>query len=91
MNGGYALIDCTGLDLSNLGTVPGIYDSVKAAVTSDKVIVLVGIVNDEQAFSPITAYGGIEESGVFVSFLPVTLQITDEDLISIYKGIANEN
>lgn len=83
MNGGYALIDCTGLDLNDLGAVPGIYDSVKEAVAHDKLIVLVGIVNDEQAFSPITAYGGVEESGVFVSFFPVTLHITDEDVVSM--------
>lgn len=83
MNGGYALIDCTGLDLNDLGAVPGIYDSVKAAVTNGKPIVLVGVVNDAQAFSPITAYGGIEASGVFVSFFPVTLHISDEDVVSM--------
>lgn len=83
MNGGYALIDCTGLDLSDLGEVPGLYDSVKAAVDNDKVIVLANIVNDDQAFSPITAYGGIEAAGVFVSFFPVTLHITDEDVVSM--------
>lgn len=83
MNGGYALIDCTGLDLNDLGTVPGIYDSVRAAVVNDKPIVLVGVMNDEQAFSPITAYGAINGTDIYVSFYPVTLHITNEDVVSI--------
>lgn len=83
MNGGYALVDCTGLDLGDLGEVPGIYKAVKSAVETGKVIVLANIVNSTQSFSPITAYGGIEESGVFVSFFPVTLHITDEDVVSM--------
>lgn len=83
MNGGYALIDCEGLDLNDLGSVSGMYNAVKAAVDNDKVIVLANIVNNTQKFSPITAYGGIEAAGVFVSFFPVTLHITDEDVVSM--------
>lgn len=78
MNGGYAMIDFTGVDLGNLGTVNGIYESTKNAIASGKPLVLSGIVNGEQAFSPIVAFGGVESAtSVFVSFFPVTLHISN--------------
>ena len=84
MNGGYALIDFSGVDLSNLGTVTGIYKKTKSAIESEKPIVITGIVNGDQAFTPITCYGGIESStSVFLSFFPVTLHISNLDVISM--------
>lgn len=84
MNGGYAMIDFTGCDLGNLGTVAGIYGRAKAAIEGDKPLVLYGMVNGEQGFSPIVAYGGIEsETSVFLSFFPVTLHISNTDEITM--------
>lgn len=83
MNGGYALIDCTGLDLNNLGTVSGLYQQIKNAVDNNKPMVLVNVKNGTQKFSPIPAFGGIEAAGVFVSFVPVTLHITPSDVVSM--------
>lgn len=83
MNGGYVMVDCTGIDLGNLGTVPGLYNQVKNAVKTGKPIVLNGIVNAKQAFTPITAYGGEESStSVFLSFFPVTLHISSSDVVT---------
>lgn len=83
MNGGYALIDCAGLDLNNLGTVKGLYQQIKNAVDNDKPMVLVGVKNDTQKFSPITAYGGKEQAGVFASFFPVTIHVNSSDVVSM--------
>ena len=84
MNGGYAMIDFTGCDLGNLGTVTGIYQRVKAAIESNKPLVLSGMVNGEQSFTPMVAYGGIESAiSVFVSFFPVTLHISNADEITM--------
>lgn len=83
MNGGYALIDCTGVDLNDLGTVPGLYAKVKEAVDANKPMWLINIVNDDQAFSAIPAFGGNESGGVFVSFYPATLHITSADVVSM--------
>ena len=83
MNGGYALIDCTGLDLNELGTVTGLYQQVKNAVENSKPMVLVDVVNNTQKFSPITAYGGKESAGVFVSFFPITLHISPSDVVTM--------
>lgn len=84
MNGGYAMVDCKGLDLGELGTVPGLYANTKAAIESGKPLILSSVVNGEQAFTPMVAYGGIESaSSVFVSFFPVTLHISNLDVVSM--------
>lgn len=84
MNGGYSMIDFSGCDLGNLGTVTGIYERTKQAIETGKPLVLSGMVNGEQGFTPIVAYGGIESStSVFVSFFPVTLHISNADEITM--------
>lgn len=84
MNGGYAMVDFSGCDLGDLGTVGGIYERTKTAIESGKPILLLGIVNGEQSFTPINAFGGIESaSSVFVSFFPVTLHISNADEITM--------
>ena len=84
MNGGYAMVDFTGCDLGNLGTVAGIYEKTKAAIEGEKPIVIYGMVNGEQAFTPIVAYGGVEsETSVFLSFFPTTLHISNADEITM--------
>lgn len=83
-NSGYVMVDCTGLDLGDLGTVDGLYEKVKAAVATGKPIVLGGIVNGTQAFTPIVAYGGIESAtSVFLSFFPITLHIDSDDAVTM--------
>lgn len=84
LKGGYALVDFSGVDLGNLGTVTGIYEKVKNAVSTNKPIVIYNVVNGDQAFTPITAYGGVESStSVFLSFFPVTLHISNEDVVTL--------
>ena len=84
MNGGYSMIDCSGVDLGTLGTVSGIYEKTKQAIETGKPLVLCGIVNGEQAFTPMVAYGGVESAtSVFVSFFPITLHINNLDVITM--------
>ena len=84
MNGGYSMIDFSGVDLGNLGTKTGLYKAIKESVNTGKPLVLCGIVNGDQSFSPIVAYGGEESSSsVFVSFFPVTLHVSSSDEITM--------
>ena len=84
MNGGYAMVDCTGLDLEDLGTVSGLYEQVKNAVNTGKPIVLNNVVNGDQRFSPMVAYGGEESTtSVFLSFFPVTIHISNQDVVTM--------
>lgn len=78
------MIDFSGVDLGNLGTVSGIYEKTKLAVDTGKPLVISGIVNGEQGFTSIVAYGGVESAtSVFVSFFPVTLHISNTDVITM--------
>lgn len=84
MNGGYSMVDCSGVDLGDLGTVPGLYDQVKAAISTNKPIMLYGMVNGDQEFTPITAFGGVESStSVFLSFFPVTIHISNTNVVTM--------
>lgn len=84
VNSGYVMIDCTGVDLGDLGTVDGLYDKVKNALSTGKILVLTGIVNGAQSFSNIVAYGGTESaSSVFLSFFPITLHISSSDVVTM--------
>lgn len=84
IKGGYAMVDFTGLDLSDPGTISGIYTRTKEALETGKPIVISGIVNGDQAFTPMVAYGGVESaSSVFLSFFPITLHISNLDAITI--------
>ena len=84
MNGGYVMIDMSGVDLSDPGTKNGLYERVKSAVSADKPIMLYGVKNGSQNFTPIPAFGGVESTtSVFLSFFPVTIHISNEDVITI--------
>ena len=84
MNGGYIMVDCVGLDLGDPGTVTGLYNKVKTAVNAGKPVVLHNLKNGTQKFSPIVAYGGEESStSVFLSFFPITLHISNLDVVTI--------
>lgn len=81
---GYVLVDCTGLDLGDLGTVTGLYKKTKKAINSGKPIILGGVVNGDQGFSPMPAFGGIESTtSVFLSFFPVTIHIDSDDAVTM--------
>ena len=83
MNGGYSMIDCTGLDLGNLGTVTGLYEKAKAAINTGKPLVLKGVKNNTQEYSNIPAYGGIQSStAVLLTFYPVKLRVSNEDVVT---------
>lgn len=78
------MVDFSGVDLGNLGTVSGIYERTKKAIETNKPLVLSNVVNGEQKFTPITAFGGVESStSVFVSFFPVTLHISNANVITM--------
>lgn len=84
MNGGYSMIDCTGLNLGNPGTVTGLYEKALKAIKTGKPLFLNNVVNGDQAFTSIPGFGGIESStSVFISFVPVTIHISNADVVTI--------
>lgn len=84
LNGGYVLVDCTGVNIDRLGnTVDGIYDKVLSAIKTNKPIVLCNIVNDDVKFSPVLACCGVEsDTSVFLIFNSIVLIISNDDVIT---------
>lgn len=80
---GYVMIDCTGLDLGNPSTVTGLYKQLDAAIKSGKLVLLENVVNGTTKFSPIPAFAGVEDAGIFASFVPVTIHVTSQDVVTI--------
>ena len=61
-----------------------VYAKTKKAIETGKPLVLCGLVNGEQAFTPIIGYGGVESAtSVFVSFFPATIHISNLDVITM--------
>ena len=63
MKGGYSLIDCTGFDLANPGTVSGIYNKMIDAYHGDKLVICQNLKNGTVKFTPIAAFLGLEVDG----------------------------
>jgi hypothetical protein len=82
--GGYVMVDCKGLDLGDLSKVDGLYKKVSDALETNKPIALYNIVNGDQEFKPIIAFGGRESVGsVFLSFYPITIHIDYQDNVTM--------
>lgn len=85
MNGGYIMIDATGLDLavSTAQTIAGIYARFTAAITTGKPIMLCNAVSGSTPITPAYIDGG-EVSGNYVFSLgTATLTITSSDAITV--------
>lgn len=84
MIGGYAIVNCEGINLGDPGEVTGIYEKFVTALASDKLLILENLRNGTQFFTPVPAFGGRESAtSVFCSFFPVTLHISSSDVVSI--------
>lgn len=66
---GYILVDCTGFDLANPGTVDGIYDKMMAAYYSKKLVICENMKNGSAKFTPIAGFIGLEVDGTTVTVI----------------------
>ena len=86
--GGYALVDCKGLDLTGGDTpqtISGLYNSLKAVLNSGKPIICYGCVwGTGVPMSPINTFG-IQYDSTTVIMTASTLQVyvTNEDVVTI--------
>ena len=89
MNGGYFLVDCTGLDLNSPGTVSGLYDNLLAAYASGKPVILGGIKNSSAKYSPmpIFIYTAVVSSDTVVKFTIGTQGYTVADNDSVTADV----
>lgn len=85
MVGGYSLIDCTGLDLSNLAKVDGIYNKMLAAYNSDKFVLCANVKNGSAKFTPIPVFLATEivntKTVIVLTLMNIPYRISDDDTI----------
>lgn len=82
-NGGYVMVDFTGLDVSNgeAQTIPGIHDKLAIAMTTGKPIMVCGAVNGEGVISP--AFVTVTEgAGMGFTLGSFTAVVADDDSVT---------
>lgn len=91
MNGGYIMLDCTGLDLTKetKQTVTGIYNKVQNAIASGKPVYACNMTWDGTPISP-TPVMLIQFDGlVSASYATLRLDVDDDDGITITNYVAS--
>lgn len=86
MNGGYIMIDCTGLDLikgQTPQTITGIFNTVKNAMKTNKPMYCVNANWDGAFCSPIQVFAIEFDSYIIVTTSTLQVKITNEDVITI--------
>ena len=83
--GGYTLVDCTGLDLSNVGKVAGIYNKMLTAYLANKLVICKNIKNGSAQFTPISAFLATETvdsaTVIILTIMNIPYRITSDDTV----------
>lgn len=86
MNGGYMMVDCTGLDLS-LGTaqeIPGIWDKAVKAMKQEKPIIAHGCKYATAEVTPVTCFGWyIAADEIVIVGATLHVHIKDNDTATV--------
>ena len=89
MNGGYVMVDCTGVDLTKTGdttqTKSGIYTALKTAFATGKPLVAYGMIwGTGKPMSPIPFFMQEWSSTLIVCTASIlNIAVTNEDVITI--------
>lgn len=85
MNGGYVMLDATGVDLSADAkkTVTGLHAKIKKAIESEKPIVFYGIVNDTAKLAPVFATVEPSSTSYVVTINATTATVDSSDGVTI--------
>lgn len=87
VKGGYTLVDCTGLNLGNLGKVDGIYNKMMSAYKENKVVYCANVVNGDAHFTPIPAFLAIEvideKDVIILTIMNIGFRVNDDDTVTM--------
>jgi len=87
MNGGYILVDCSGLDLtdSNEQTISGLWNKAVAAIATQKPIVASGSVyGTGKPVSPVTCFGWyISATEIVIVGATLHIHIKNTDKVTV--------
>ena len=91
MNGGYVMIDCTGIELTTetAQEVPGIYAAVKKAVACNKPIYAVNCKWESDIMTPVAVMITPRSSGDYIATAStLQLDITADDTVTVINMLA---
>lgn len=89
MKGGYVLVDCKGLDLlsESTQTIAGLYDRVKSAMATGKMIIAENLIwNDGVArpVSPVSCFGiDMGDYGIYITASTLQIRVSKLDVVTI--------
>lgn len=83
MVGGYAMVNCTGLDVASLGTVSGLCEKIASAYNTKKNVILCNIKNGNATLSAVATVITPQASGAYhFSVDSNVYNITSADVVS---------
>lgn len=91
MNGGYVMVDCTGIELTSVvkQTITGIYNQVKRAVATNKPIFAVNCTWEQDVMTPIQVMVTPRSSGNYIATAStLQLEIDESDGVTIINMIS---
>lgn len=93
MNGGYIMIDCTGLDLtkgSTEQTITGLYSRVKNAMKANKPIYCYNAVwGNYGKISPIACFANMSSTtNIIITSSTLQIIVTENDVVTIENMVA---
>lgn len=88
MNGGYIILDATGIDTSSFEApvkIPGAFSLAKAAITMQKPLLITGLKNGEYFVSP--QYVVATDGGTEITLKGFEAKISSDDQISPSEAV----
>ena len=83
--GGYTLVDCGGLDLTNPAKIEGIYNKMLIAYNSNKLVIAQNLKNSSVTFTPIAVFLRTEtvdeELVIVLTVMNIPYRITSDDVV----------
>ena len=94
MKGGYVLIDCKGLDLlsESTQTIAGLYNKVKAAMATGKMIIAENCIWGSDGFiSPISVFGIDMGStyGIYLTASTLQIRVSPANVVTIVNMVGD--
>lgn len=80
---GYVMIDGTGLDFSNPGTVTGLHKQLKDGIRTGKMMILAGTVYGDLPYSPIAIVcADTGDRGIYMDTPTGSYTVSTSDVVS---------
>ncbi len=91
MNGGYIMVNCTGLNLSETDpqSISGIWNEAKKAIAANKPIVAYGAIYGSADVSPVPVFGWyLAEDEIVIVGATLHVHVKDDDTATVLDVVS---